>query len=409
MRGCAAGLTSAGAALTFVQGGDTMAARASRKKVSRDTRVRDKSPKRVVRYAVVGLGHIAQVAVLPAFAHAKRNSRLVALVSGDADKRRQLERRHKGVRALDYDGYDALLRSGEIDAVYIALPNNLHRQFSVAAAQAGVHVLCEKPMAVTEDECVEMIAAAEQSRVKLMIAYRLHFDSATLRTLETVRSGRIGEPRAFGSLFTMQVRDENIRLERELGGGPLYDIGIYCINAARHALGAEPLEVVGASFTGADPRFAEVEESFSAILRFPGDRVATFTCSFGASDISSYRIVGTKGDVHVEPAYEYQEGLTLRTRTNGRTRTQRFEKRDQFAPELLYFSDCILEDREPEPSGLEGLIDVHIIRALYESARTGQPVAIAPVTKQRRPGSELEMRKPPVRKPDVVHAESASR
>jgi predicted dehydrogenase len=369
----------------------------------------DSTAKRVVRYAVVGLGHIAQVAVLPAFAHAKRNSRLVALVSGDAAKRRELERRHRGVRAVDYDGYDALLRSGEIDAVYIALPNNLHRQFSVAAAQAGVHVLCEKPMAVTEDECVEMIAAAEQNRVKLMIAYRLHFDSATLRTLEIVRSGRIGEPRAFGSIFTMQVRDENIRLERELGGGPLYDIGIYCINAARHALGAEPLEVIGASFTGPDPRFAEVEESFSAILRFPGDRVATFTCSFGASDISSYRVVGTKGDIHVEPAYEYQEGLVLRTRTNGRTRTQRFERRDQFAPELIHFSDCILEDREPEPSGLEGLIDVHIIRSLYESARTGQPVAVAPVTKQRRPGPELEMRRPPVKKPELVHAKSGSR
>jgi predicted dehydrogenase len=386
-----------------------MAARASRKKVRSDTRTSLASPKRVVRYAVVGLGHIAQVAVLPAFAHAKRNSRLVALVSGDGDKRRQLERRHKGVRAIDYDGYEALLRSGEIDAVYIALPNNLHRQYSVAAAQAGIHVLCEKPMAVTEDECVEMIAAAEQNRVKLMIAYRLHFDSATLRTLETIRSGRIGDPRAFESLFTMQVRDENIRLERELGGGPLYDIGIYCINAARHALGAEPLEVIGASFTGADPRFAEVEESFSAMLRLPGERVAAFTCSFGASDVSSYRIVGTKGDIHVEPAYEYQEPLVLRTRTNGRARTQRFEKRDQFAPELLHFSDCILEDREPEPSGLEGLIDVHIIRCLYESAHTGQPVAIAPVTKQRRPGPELEMKKPPVRKPDIVHAESASR
>jgi predicted dehydrogenase len=381
-----------------------MSARPSRKKVSRDT-----PAKRVVRYAVVGLGHIAQAAVLPAFEHAKRNSRLVALVSGDAGKRRALGRRHADVRALDYDGYEELLRSGEIDAVYIALPNNLHRQFSVAAAQAGVHVLCEKPMAVTEDECVEMLAAAEQSRVKLMVAYRLHFDSATLRALEIIRSGRIGEPRAFGSLFTMQVREENIRLERELGGGPLYDIGIYCINAARHALGAEPLEVIGASFTGADSRFSEVEESFSAILRFPGERVATFTCSFGASDISSYRVVGTKGDLHMEPAYEYQEGLTLRVRAGGRSRTQRFQKRDQFAPELLHFSDCILEDREPEPSGLEGMIDVHIIRALYESARTGQPVAIAPVTKQRRPGPELEMKKPPVRKPSLVRAESASR
>jgi glucose-fructose oxidoreductase len=194
-----------------------------------------------------------------------------------------------------------------------------------------------------------------------------------------------------------------------MGGGPLYDIGIYCINAARHAFGAEPVEVLGATFTGSDPRFAEVEEAFSAILRFPGDGVATFTCSFGASDVSSYRIVGTVGDILVEPAYEYAAGLKVRTTVGGSLRTRTFRRRDQFAPELLHFSDCILEGREPEPSGLEGLIDVHVIRALYESARTGRPVAIAPVVKKQRPGPELEMRKPAVRKPATVRVQSASR
>jgi predicted dehydrogenase len=363
----------------------------------------------VVRYAVVGLGHIAQVAVLPAFAHARRNSRVVALVSGDGEKRRELGHRYRGVETVDYDGYDELLRSGTIDAVYLAVPNHLHREFAVPAAEAGVHVLCEKPMAVTQDQCIEMIAAAENHGVKLMVAYRLHFDSATLRTLELVRSGQIGDIKAFDSLFTMQVRDENIRLEREMGGGPLYDIGIYCINAARHVFGAEPVEVVGAAFTGPDPRFAEVEEAFSAILRFPNDGVATFTCSFGASDVSSYRIVGTLGDILVEPAYEYAEGLKVRTKVGGSVRTRTFRRRDQFAPELLHFSDCILEGREPEPSGLEGLIDVHVIRALYESARTGRPAAIAPVVKKRRPGPELEMKKPAVHKPATVRVQSASR
>jgi predicted dehydrogenase len=362
-----------------------------------------------VRYAVVGLGHIAQVAVLPAFAHARRNSRLVALVSGDGEKRSELGHRYRNVETVDYDGYGELLESGKVDAVYIAVPNHLHHAFAVPAAEAGVHVLCEKPMAVTQDQCIEMLAAAENHSVKLMIAYRLHFDSATLRTLETIRSGQIGDVKMFDSVFTLQVRDENIRLEREMGGGPLYDIGIYCINAARHVFGAEPVEVLGATFTGADPRFAEVEEAFSAILRFPGDGVATFTCSFGASDVSSYRIVGTVGDILVEPAYEYAEGLKVRTTVGGSLRTHAFRRRDQFAPELLHFSDCILEGREPEPSGLEGLIDVHVIRALYESARTGRPVAIAPVVKKHRPGPELEMRKPAVRKPATVRVQSASR
>jgi len=362
-----------------------------------------------IRYAVVGLGHIAQVAVLPAFAHARENSRLVALVSGDEEKRRELGRRYRIATCLDYDGYDDLLHGGEIDAVYLALPNHLHRDYAVRAAEAGVHVLCEKPMAIDEDECTAMIRAAEESQVRLMIAYRLHFEPATLRTLAQVRGGEIGDVRLFDSVFTMQVRDENIRLEAEMGGGPLYDIGIYCINAARSVFGCEPIEVVGASLAGSDPRFAEVEEAFAAILRFPGERVASFVCSFGASDVSSYRIVGTKGDIVVEPGFEYAEGLRTRTTVGGKARVRRFRKRDQFAPELVHFSRCILEGSEPEPSGMEGLIDVHVIRSLQESARSGEPVRIAPLEKRWRPGPELEMRKPPVRKPDLVRAQSASR
>jgi len=127
---------------------------------------------RKIRYAVVGLGHIAQVAVLPAFAHARRNSTLAAVVSGDRTKRREVARRYR-IDAFDYDGYDKCLQ--QVDAVYIALPNSMHAEYTVRAARAGVHVLCEKPMAVTEDECRQMIEACRKADVKLMIAYRLHF------------------------------------------------------------------------------------------------------------------------------------------------------------------------------------------------------------------------------------------
>jgi predicted dehydrogenase len=362
------------------------------------------SERGVVRYAVVGLGHIAQVAALPAFAHARKNSRLVALVSGDAAKRRALSRRYRGVEVIDYDHYAELLKSGRVDAVYIAVPNHLHREYAVAAAEAGVHVLCEKPMAVGADECHTMIRAAERNRVKLMIAYRLHFDPATLRTLEAVRKGKIGQPRIFESLFTMQVRKENVRLDREKGGGPLLDIGIYCINAARQVFGAEPIEVLGAAFTGGDARFGEVEECFSGILRFPGDCTAAFTCSFGASDISSYRIVGTQGDVLVEPAYSHAMGSTVRLRSRGRTRVQKFGPHDQFAPEFLHFSECILQEREPVPSGQEGLADVRVINALSESAQLGAPVKLAPVAKRAHPGRELEMKSVALREPDAIRA-----
>ncbi|HYD47704.1 MAG TPA: Gfo/Idh/MocA family oxidoreductase [Terriglobales bacterium] len=370
------------------------------------TRPRSSSSK-LVRYAVVGLGHIAQVAVLPAFAHA-RNSRLVAVVSGDRRKRRELQPRYRFERAYTYQQYDQCLASGEIDAVYIALPNNMHKDFAIRAARAGVHVLCEKPMAVDAAECEQMIRAAEQNGIKLMIAYRLHFEAANLRAAELVAAGKLGEPRIFNSVFAMQVKPDNIRLERELGGGTLFDIGIYCINAARSVFRAEPVEVTAFSSRSGDRRFTEVDEMTSAILRFPDDRLATFTASFGAADVSAYEVIGTAGRVRLDPAYEYAEGLALEVTVNGRTRRQRFARSDQFAAELVYFSNCVLENRNPEPSGIEGLADVRVIEALYRSAETGKPVRLRPVVKRQRPTRKQEIRRPAVRKPKLIKVSSAS-
>jgi glucose-fructose oxidoreductase len=353
---------------------------------------------------VVGLGHIAQVAVLPAFANARRNSRLAALVSGDRVKLEELGRKYGVERTCGYDGYDALLRSGEIDAVYIALPNSLHCEYAVRAAAAGVHVLVEKPMAVTEEECERMARAARDARVRLMVAYRLHFERANLEAIEVARSGRIGEPRLFNSTFTMHVVPGNIRVKRALGGGVLYDIGIYCINAARGLFRDEPVEVRAAS-SGA---LGEVEESASCVLRFPGERLAAFTCSFGGADVSEYRLVGTRGDLAVEPAYEYAMALQHRLTLGGEVKERRFAKRDQFAPELLYFSDCVLKNQDPEPSADEGLADVRVIRALYRSAQLGRPVELTPYEKRERQSLEQEIRRPPIDKPQTVHTQAPS-
>jgi predicted dehydrogenase len=362
-----------------------------------------------IRYAVVGLGHIAQVAVLPAFAHAE-NSVLAALVSDDPEKLEKLGRKYRVKNRYAYAQYDECLESGAVDAVYIALPNHLHREYSERAARAGVHVLCEKPMAVTEDDCLAMIRAAEENQVKLMVAYRLHFEEANLKAIELVQGGRLGDPRLFDSVFTMMVKEGDIRLNpRELGGGTLYDIGIYCINAVRNLYGAEPMEVVAFSANNGSSRFRDCEESTSAILRFPGrERLATFTCSFGAADVSSYRVVCTKGDLLLDPAYEYAAELKQRVTVEGRTRERTFAKRDQFAPELIHFSDCILTGAGPEPSGWEGLADVRIIRALYRSADTGQPVALEAFSPDQRPSLEQELKRPPVRKPELVKTEAPS-
>jgi glucose-fructose oxidoreductase len=365
--------------------------------------------RRRIRYAVVGLGYISQAAVLPAFRHARKNSELAALVSDDPTKLRTLARRHGADKLYDYEGFDECLADQTIDAVYIALPNAMHREYAIRAARAGKHVLCEKPLAVTSADCEAMREAAAESGVRLMTAYRLHFEKANLEAVEVVRSGRIGEPRIFHSVFTMQVAADNIRLSpTEEGGGPIYDIGIYCINAARYLFRAEPEEVFAWSANIGDPRFEACPEMMTCVLRFPVQRLATFTCSFGASETGWYQIVGTKGDLRMDPAYELAEPLVQKVTVGGRTSQRTFPKRDQFASELLYFSDCILNDREPEPSGREGLADVRIIQALLESARLGRPVKLDEFERRSRPTMAMEKKRPPVPRPRLIHAEAPS-
>ncbi|UBF26542.1 Gfo/Idh/MocA family oxidoreductase [Kovacikia minuta CCNUW1] len=361
--------------------------------------------KQKIRYAVVGLGWFAQSAALPAFAHAE-NSELAALVSDDPVKLAEISQKSEGIqRTFSYEEYNDLLSSGLIDAVYIALPNHLHCDFAVRAAEAGVHVLCEKPMAVTEDECEAMIKAAHKNQVKLMIAYRLHLEESNLQAVEIVRSGQIGEPRIFNSVFTQQVEADNIRVNRSVGGGTLNDIGIYCINAARYLFQDEPIEVFATSANNGEPRFSEVAEMTSAILRFPGDRLATFTCSFGAAKVSTYQIVGTKGDLQVDPAYATQGDVKHKLTINGETQEQTFPSHDQIAAEFVYFSDCILQNKDPEPSGKEGLIDVRIIRALDHSIETGNFVKLDLPERQQRPTGTQAIQRPPVQgKPDLIHA-----
>lgn len=364
-----------------------------------------------VRYAVVGLGWFAQTAVLPAFAHARDNSELVALVSGDPEKLRKIGRKYRVGALYSYEEYPRCLAGGDVDAVYIVLPNHLHHDAAVAAANAGIHVLCEKPMAVTEEECEDMIRAADENEVRLMVAYRLHFEEGNLEAARIVNSGKIGEPRIFSSVFTMQVENEdNIRLNPiARGGGTLYDIGIYCINAARYLFRDEPLEVQAFTANKGERRFRDTDEMTSGVMRFPGERLASFTASFGASDHGSYRVVGTKGDVLLADAYEFADAKKLEV-TIGEKKTKRtFPKRDQVAAEIVRFSQSVGGGRHPEPSGREGLADVRIIRALYRSASEGRAVRLPPFEKRRRPTMKQEIARPPVpRAPDLVRVKAPS-
>jgi predicted dehydrogenase len=360
-----------------------------------------------IRYAVVGLGHIAQVAVLPAFKNSK-NSELVAIVSGESEKREKLGKKYRLRHVYSYEDYDRAL--SEVDAVYIALPNHLHREYAVRAAKAGVHVLCEKPMAVSEEECKSMIDAAEQHHVKLMIAYRLHFEAGNLEAIRLAESGKLGDLRIFTSEFAQQVTEGNVRVTEaaERGGGPVYDMGVYCINAARYLFRAEPTEIFAITANDGEKRFENVEEMTSVVMRFPEERMANFTCSFGAADVSRYALIGTEGWLMADPAYEYAMEIKHELMIDGKKKTRTFPKRDQFAAELVYFSDCILQNKNPEPSGLEGLADVRIVEAIYESARTRKAVELPVIPAKKRPTVRQEIHRPAHDKPKTVRAKSPS-
>ena len=360
---------------------------------------------RKVRFAVIGQGHFAQVAVLPAFKHAE-NAELTAIFSEDATKCRALKRKYRVEYALPYDEYDAFLASGAVDAVYITLPNDMHREYTERAARAGVNVLCEKPAAVTAADAERMIDVCAEHDVKLMIAYRLHFEAANLNAVEIVRKGKIGEPRFFSSTFSLQVRDNNIRTEAERGGGPLHDLGVYCINAARYLFREEPTEVMAVAARREDKRFREIDEHVSALLRFPHGRLAQVTCSFGAYDQGEYAVVGTKGRLRLAPAYDYAVDLQMELEVDGKTTHRTFKKRDQVAAEIAEFAACIREDREPEPNGQEGLADLRVVDAIVKSFKTGKVVAIKPVRKTRRPSLAQERHKPAHGKPRTINVAS---
>ena len=368
--------------------------------------------KRKVRFAVVGLGHFAQKAILPAFEHARKQAELTAFVSSDPKKLRKLAKRYDVEHCVGYDELDQLCAGDAIDAVYIATPNHTHRGFVERVAPHGIHVLCEKPMAVTEEDCEAMIRACVDNACKLMIAYRLHFEKTNLSAIELVQKGKIGNPRFFHSTFSFDVNAPNIRLNpRGMGGGALYDIGTYCVNAARYIFREEPLEVVGmAARKQDDARFDKVEEQVSAILRFSDDKLATFTVGFGAQATGFYEVVGDEGKLCVDPAYEYEGALQLELTVGDRKpKREKFKSRDQIGPEIAYFADCILKGKEPEPSGKEGLADVRVVRAIYRSIDEARPVRLDELDKSVRPTMAQERSAPPVRgEPPMVDVRSES-
>jgi predicted dehydrogenase len=333
---------------------------------------------------VVGLGDIAQAAMMPGIAHTG-NSELVALVTGDPEKARRLADMYGVAHTYRYEQFDGLLASGTIDAVYIATPNWRHAEFAVPALKAGIHVLCEKPLEVSADKCRAIIAAAEASGAKLMTAYRLHFEPATLDAIARIRAGELGELISFTSVFAQMVDPANHRVDHGIAAGPLFDMGPYPINAARYLFGAEPIEVVSATaIRHADAGLGDLDDTFAVTLRFPGDRLAQFTVSYHGNSVGNLTIAGTKGSITLDPAFDYGSGLEQFRRLGEDKDHETFKATDQFGGEMKYFSECILEDRAPEPDGEEGLADLRVIEGIVRALETKGPVQLEPFTRTRR-------------------------
>ncbi|MGL4234639.1 Gfo/Idh/MocA family protein [Tabrizicola sp.] len=333
----------------------------------------------MIRYAVVGAGWISQEAFMPAVA-LTGNSCMQAIVSGSPDTARKLAEFHGVPEVVDYTGYDALLASDRIDAVYIALPNSMHADYTIRALKAGKHVMVEKPLATTLQESEAMIAASRESGAFLMTAYRLHNEPGTHAMIETVRSGRIGDPVYFASTFGFQSQLGNHRLKAGHWGGALPDVGVYCLNAARHVFAAEPIAVQAMSNRPAsDPRFMEIDAGMAVTLKFPGERLAQFFCSFGSGTSESIRVVGSLGELILDPAFKFDSALRMTVRVGGSEGTTQFDQVDHFAGQIGYFSDCIVNGVPPEADGEEGLADMRTLLAIDEAARTGETVHLTPM------------------------------
>lgn len=354
-------------------------------------------PTKQIGFAVVGLGDVARRAVLPAFANTD-NTRLVAVVSGDRAKAQAIAQQYHAT-AYHYDELRQCLQRDDVHAAYIALPNSMHCDYAVEAARAGAHVLCETPMAITADECRRMIRTCQTNRVKLMIAYRLRFHPAHRRLLDLVRDGAIGTPKSFSSDYTTRVpSSDDIRLQRRMGGGTVYDLGVHIIDTARVLFGAEPAQVMAMTARMSRRFGGDVDENAVALIRFPDERLVHFHTSFGEDPHAHLTVFGEDGHLRLSHAYAVDTSMTLHRVKDGRVEEERFEPIDQFATTIAYFVDCIIRDVIPEPSGYEGLQDVRIVEAIYRSSRDGRPVTLPRMARVDTPGGDQDVGRNPIEK-----------
>lgn len=343
-------------------------------------------PKERVGFAVLGLGRLSLEEILPAFARSKR-ARLVALISGTPDKAKLVAEQY-GVApdaVYGYGDWGRIAADRAIQAVYIVTPNALHREAALAAAAAGKHVLCEKPMATDAADCQAMIDACARAGRHLMIAYRCQYEPNNRAVEAMVRDKRYGAAKLYDAVNTQNMAaPTQWRFSKALaGGGALPDIGLYCLNGARFLSGEEPTEVYARTYsTPGDPRFREVEEQVTFTLRFPSGLVANCAASYGLHETRRLGLGMPAAAIDLANAFAYSGQRLQIAQRDGDAEAivdRRIPAKDQFALELDHMAECVATGRRPRTPGEEGLADQRIMEAIYRSAETGQPVSLPTV------------------------------
>ncbi|WP_207423042.1 Gfo/Idh/MocA family protein [Desertivirga brevis] len=323
--------------------------------------------------ALVGLGQYSEGELAPALQETQ-HCYLAGIVTGTPDKADKWKKKYNipDKNIYNYQNFDTIKDNPDIDVVYVVLPNALHAEYTIRAAKAGKHVICEKPMAITVEECDRMIAACKEVGKMLSIGYRLHFEPHNKEMM------RLGQEKVFGAIKKLRADNgtgstEGWRLDKELaGGGPLMEVGIYCVQGVRYTTGMEPIAVRAKEMPKTKPElFKEVEEALSWQMEFPGNIIAECKTSY-SEDMNLLRADAEKGWFELSPAYPYS-GIKGET-SKGK---MEFEQVNQQARQMDDFAKAVKENRATPVPGEMGRQDVKILQAIYQAMRTGQRVEIS--------------------------------
>ncbi|MEQ9375567.1 MAG: Gfo/Idh/MocA family oxidoreductase [Imperialibacter sp.] len=326
--------------------------------------------------ALVGLGYYAKNLLAPALEKTD-DCYLAGIVTGTPSKIPEWKEKYNiaDKNVYSYDTFDKIKDNPDIDIIYVVLPNSMHKEYTIRAAKAGKHVICEKPMALNPAECREMIAACDKAKVKLAIGYRLHSEPHTQEIMRLAREKDFGAVKLVEAADGFKIGDPTQwRLKKALaGGGAMYDVGVYCINGARYSTGEQPIAVTAQEYKTDPVKFKEVDETITWQMEFPSGAVATCTTTYAASTERLY-VAYEKGWAELRPAFGYGP---IKGKTN---------KGEMDIPHTVHqalqmddFSRCVKEGKESPVNGYEGLKDLLVVEAIYKSIASGKKEKVMPV------------------------------